>query len=83
MAQQTCMFYSYTARLIYVNETKYLLGNLSFFRIHVDRFMAGMTHLVQCYLQMRVAGEGPGATLSFETSAFSNAQLADRYITSS
>ena len=40
MAQQTCMFYSYIARLIYVNETTYLLGNLSFFKIHVDCFMA-------------------------------------------
>ena len=40
MAQQTCMFYSYIARLIYVNETTYLLGNLSFFKIHVKSFMA-------------------------------------------
>ena len=32
----------------------------------------GMTHLVQCYLKMHVVGEGPGATLSFETFPFSN-----------
>ena len=30
----------------YVNETIYLLGNLPFFKIHVNRFMARMTHLV-------------------------------------
>ena len=34
------------APLIYVNETMYLLGNLLFFEVHVNRFMAGMTHLV-------------------------------------
>ena len=27
--------------LIYVNETMYLLGNLPFFKIHVNCFMAG------------------------------------------
>ena len=34
------MFYLYIVLLIYVNETIYLLGNLPFFKIHVDRFMA-------------------------------------------
>ena len=34
------MFYSYMVPLIYVHETIYLLGNLPFFKIHVNRFMA-------------------------------------------
>ena len=34
------MFYSFIVLLIYVNETIYLLGNLPFFKIHVNRFMA-------------------------------------------
>ena len=34
------MFYSYIVLLIYVNETMYLLGNLLFFKIHVNHFMA-------------------------------------------
>ena len=33
------MFYSYILPLIYVNGTLYLLGNLPFFKIHVNRFM--------------------------------------------
>ena len=63
------MLYSYIALLIYVNETIYLLGNLPFFEIHVSVLWPRMTHLV---LKMHVVGEGPGATLSFETSPFSN-----------
>ena len=39
MAQQTSMFYSYIVLLIYVNETICLLGNLPFFKIHVNRFI--------------------------------------------
>ena len=31
-----------------------------------------MTHLCQCYLKTHVVGEGPGATLSFETFPFNN-----------
>ena len=34
------MFYSYIVLLIYVNETIYLLGNLPFFKVHVNHFMA-------------------------------------------
>ena len=34
------MFYSYIVLLIYVNETIYLLGNLPFFKIHVNSFTA-------------------------------------------
>ena len=45
-AQQTSMFYSYIVLLIYVTETIYLLGNLSFFKIHVNVLRPGMTHLV-------------------------------------
>ena len=42
----------------------YLLGDLSFFKIHVNHFMAGVDSPCQCYLKMHVVGEGPGATLS-------------------
>ena len=34
------MFYSDIVLLIYVKETIYLLGNLSFFKIQVTHFMA-------------------------------------------
>ena len=34
------MFYSHIVLLIYVNETIYLLGNLPFYKTHVNRFMA-------------------------------------------
>ena len=34
------MFYLYIVLLIYVNKTIYLLGNLPFFKIHVNRFTA-------------------------------------------
>ena len=37
---QTSMLYSYIVLLIYVNETIYLYGNLPFFKIHVNNFMA-------------------------------------------
>ena len=49
-----------------------LLGNLPFFKIHVTGFIA-WDYLTwhQCYLKMHVVGEGPGATLSFETLPFS------------
>ena len=69
------MFYSYIVLLIYVNETIYLLGKLPFFKVHVNHFIAWMTHLVpvlSVHLKMCVVGEGPGATLSFEISPFSN-----------
>ena len=33
------MFYAYIVLLIYVNETLHLLGNLPFFKIHVNRFI--------------------------------------------
>ena len=57
-AQQTCMFYSHIVLLIYVNETIYLLGNLPFFKIHVNHFMAWDDSPAA-----NVAGEGPGAIL--------------------
>ena len=68
LTRQTSMFYSYLVLLIYVNETIYLLGNLPFFKIHVNHFMAQMTHLLpmlsQCML--RVRGPVPfSETLSF------------------
>ena len=68
-AQQTSMFYSYIVLLIYVYETIYLLGNLLSSRFMSIVLWPRMTHLV---LKMHVVGEGPGATLSFETSPFSN-----------
>ena len=43
---QTSMLYSYIVLLIYVNEIIYLYGNLPFFKIHVNHFIAQMTHLV-------------------------------------
>ena len=52
------MFYSYLVLLIYVNETIYLLGNLPFFKIHVNHFMAWDDSPAA-----NVAGEGPGAIL--------------------
>ena len=44
--------------LIYVNETIYLLGNLPFFMIHVNHFMAWDDSPCS-----NVVGERPGATL--------------------
>ena len=52
----------------------YLLGNLPFFKIHVNHFVA-RDKLTWCqgYLKMHVVGEGPGAIpFSFETFPFSN-----------
>ena len=48
------MFYSYIALLIYVDETIYLLGNLSFFEILV--LWPGMTHLVPMLSQKACCG---------------------------
>ena len=50
--------------LIYVNESIYLLGNLSFYRIHVNHVMArddspSANVISKCML----VGEGPGAIL--------------------
>ena len=57
-AQQTYMFYSHLVLLIYVNETIYLLGNLPFFKIHVNHFMAqddlpGANVISKCMLWVR------------------------------
>ena len=57
-AQQICMFYSYIVLLIYVNETIYLLGNLPFFKIHVNHLMAqddssGANVISKCMLWVR------------------------------
>ena len=37
---QTSVLYSYIVLLIYVIEILYLYGNLPFFKIHVNHFMA-------------------------------------------
>ena len=57
------MFYSYLVLLIYVNETIYLLGNLPFFKIHVNHFMAWDDSPAASVISMHVVGEGPGAIL--------------------
>ena len=49
--------------LIYVNETIYLLENLSFFKIHVNRFMAWDDSPGANVISVHVVGEGPGAIL--------------------
>ena len=62
MAQQTSMFYSFIV-LIYVNETIYLLGNLPFFKIHVNRFMVRDDSPPANVISMHVVCEGPSAIL--------------------
>ena len=57
-AQQTSMFYSHIVLLIYVNETIYVLGNLPFFMIQVNRLMArddspGANVTSKCGLRVR------------------------------
>ena len=42
----------------------YLSGNLPFFKIHINPFMArDDSPGAICYLKMHVVGEGPGAIL--------------------
>ena len=55
------MSYSYLVLLIYVNETIYLPGNLPFFKIHVNHFMARDDSPAANVISMHVVGEGPGA----------------------
>ena len=52
------MLYWYIALLIYVDETIYLYGNLPFFKIHVNGFMAwddspGANIISKCILWVR------------------------------
>ena len=52
------MLYSYIVFLIYINETICLYGNLPFFKIHVNRFMAwddspGVKVISECMLWVR------------------------------
>ena len=52
------MFYSYLVLPIYVNEIVYILGNLPFCKIHVNRFMAwddspGTNVISKCMLWVR------------------------------
>ena len=49
--------------LIYINEMIYLLGNLLFFKIHVNNFMARDDSPAANVISMHVVGEGPGAIL--------------------
>ena len=58
--------------LSYVNETIFA-WKPAFLQDSSQSFYGpGQLTLCQCYLKMDVVGEGPGATLSFETSPFSN-----------
>ena len=57
------MLYSYNILLISVNETIYLYGNLPFFKIYVNRFMAWDDSPGANVISMNVVGEGPGAIL--------------------
>ena len=55
---ETSMLYSYIVLLIYVNETIYLYGNLPFFKIPVNHFMAmedspGAKIISKCILWVR------------------------------
>ena len=49
--------------LSYVNETMSLLGNLPFFKIHVNHFMAQENTLSQCYVKMYFVDEEPQVIL--------------------
>ena len=57
------MSYSYLVLLIYVNEMIYLLGNLPFFKIHFNHFMAQDDSPAANVISMHIVGEGPGAIL--------------------
>ena len=55
---QTSMLYSYIVLLICVNETIHLCGNLPFFKVYVNRFMArddspGANVISKCMLWVR------------------------------
>ena len=51
----------------------YLLGNLPFFKIHVNQFMAqANSPCANVISKIHDVGEGPGVTLSFDTFPFSN-----------
>jgi len=66
------MLYSHIVLLIYVSETMYLYGNLPFFKIHVNHFMAQADSPGAKGLKMHLVGEAPGAILCFETFPFFN-----------
>ena len=52
------MSYSYLVLLIYVNETIDLPGNLPFFKIHINHFMAQDDSPAAHVISMQVVGEG-------------------------
>ena len=68
--------------LSYVKETMSLLGNLSFFKIHVDHLWPGQITLCQCYLKACCGWGAWCQSLSFETFPFSNQQPASSCISS-
>ena len=49
--------------LLYVNEMTYFPGNLLFFKIHINHFMARDDSPAANVISMHVVGEGPGAIL--------------------
>ena len=57
------MFSSYLVLLIHVKETMYLPGNLPFFKIHVNQFLAWDDSAAAHVISMHVVAEGPGAIL--------------------
>ena len=77
------MFYSYIVLLIYLNKTMYLLGNLLFFKTHVNHFIARGDPSCANVISKWMLQVGPGATLSFEAFSSSNWQHTSRYITTS
>ena len=78
------MLYSYTVLLIYVSETIYLYGNLPFYKIHVNRFMAWDDSPGANVISMHVVGEGPSASLLVSRHFLSLlSRLLSRYIISS
>ena len=57
------MSYSYLVLLIYVNETIDLPGNLPFFKIHINHFMAQDDSPAANVISLHVVGEGHGVIL--------------------
>ena len=57
------MLYSYIVLLICVNETMYLYGNLPFFKIHVNHFVAWDDSPGANVISVHVVGEGLGAII--------------------
>ena len=64
MALQSVFLTHGNVLLNHVNETMYLLGNLPFFKIHVNCLIAWDDSPVSMLFKMHVVREGPDVTLS-------------------